>query len=429
MGTMLYGFDWPAGGGPAHPGVAQALRRDPGADRAVRRQPVYDGVKDSWHLAYTDASGVGHDVWFSDAPVVNRRVALATERGPRLRLLADRPGGRAHVGRLRWLGGPDEARRPLMGAAAGTCCSPRWRSPRPEQQRKPGAAAEGVRVRLGPRRRGDGTAQARRPAHRRGRAANWYALDVRLGKPGDAAAAPTRCWSPLERRRAVWPDRQRAHRRHSPLGAPAVRGADRRFAAGRRASLPGVSGVTLDMEELRAGQRGPFSALVREAAAGARGRPQARRLRAAAGPVAGAAYDWDALARHADLLLASGYNEHWAGGRPGSDRPRPQIRRHRRAGARRRRPAQGRARPRRLRLPLAGGRRPGQLISTRDAGAASARAASVRADADTVVYNTARRPARAAPAPREPPAPLDRAVLARPRARGLLARPADRPQR
>jgi hypothetical protein len=29
------------------------------------------------------------------------------------------------------------------------------------------------------------------------------------------------------------------------------------------------------------------------------------------------AYDWVALARVADLLIASGYNEHWATGRPG----------------------------------------------------------------------------------------------------------------
>jgi spore germination protein YaaH len=81
MGTMLYGFDWPAGGGPAneatalHYGEIQALAAQYGI------QPAYDADKDSWHLAYTDASGVPHDVWYSDAAVVARRVALARERG------------------------------------------------------------------------------------------------------------------------------------------------------------------------------------------------------------------------------------------------------------------------------------------------------------------------------------------------------------
>jgi spore germination protein YaaH len=81
LGTMLYGFDWPAGGGPEHPATAlhyaeiQALAAQYGV------QPVYDAGEDSWHLPYTDASGVPHDVWYSDAPVVSRRVALARERG------------------------------------------------------------------------------------------------------------------------------------------------------------------------------------------------------------------------------------------------------------------------------------------------------------------------------------------------------------
>ena len=69
-------------------------------------------------------------------------------------------------------------------------------------------------------------------------------------------------------------------------------------------------GVTLDMEELRPDQRDEFTALVR--AAGRR----VRRL-AVYVPRTGAAYDWRALARHADLLLVSGYNEHWSGSRPG----------------------------------------------------------------------------------------------------------------
>ncbi len=81
MGTMLYGFDWPAGGGAAHPGAGKHYGEVQALIAQYGGQPVYDGVKDSWHFAYTDASGVGHDIWFSDAAVVNRRVALATDRG------------------------------------------------------------------------------------------------------------------------------------------------------------------------------------------------------------------------------------------------------------------------------------------------------------------------------------------------------------
>jgi spore germination protein YaaH len=81
MGTMLYGFDWAAGGGAAHPAVPldfagiQALIVQYGV------QPVYDPTADSMHLAYTDAGGVPHDVWYSDGAIVGRRVALARARG------------------------------------------------------------------------------------------------------------------------------------------------------------------------------------------------------------------------------------------------------------------------------------------------------------------------------------------------------------
>jgi spore germination protein YaaH len=81
MGTMLYGMDWPAGGGPSNPGTAlhyseiQALISRTGAT------PVFDETRRSWHLAYADSAGVAHDLWYSDAPAVGDRVALARERG------------------------------------------------------------------------------------------------------------------------------------------------------------------------------------------------------------------------------------------------------------------------------------------------------------------------------------------------------------
>jgi spore germination protein YaaH len=92
---------------------------------------------------------------------------------------------------------------------------------------------------------------------------------------------------------------------------PAVR---ERMVRSLLAAASADSGVTLDMEELRPAQRNAFSALV--ASAAARLHAAGRRL-AVYVPRAGGAYDWKAIAAHADLLLASGYNEHWSGSPPG----------------------------------------------------------------------------------------------------------------
>ena len=77
MGTMFYGMDWPAGGkGTAlHYDDIQAL-----AD-AYGIAPVYSPEKDSYRLTYTDAAGVPHELWYSDAGAVGNRHAIARERG------------------------------------------------------------------------------------------------------------------------------------------------------------------------------------------------------------------------------------------------------------------------------------------------------------------------------------------------------------
>ena len=80
------------------------------------------------------------------------------------------------------------------------------------------------------------------------------------------------------------------------------------------ALAPGAHGVTLDMEELRPFQRRAFTALVREASTAL---DAADRKLAVYVSRSSRAYDWRALARHADLLLAAGYNESWAGSKPG----------------------------------------------------------------------------------------------------------------
>jgi spore germination protein len=148
-------------------------------------------------------------------------------------------------------------------------------------------------------------------------APNWYELDAdsgRLRAPSRphgllraAAAQGVQVWPVVNARTGGGSGWEPAAARERIVGSllAAARGT-------------GALGVTLDMEELRPAQRDAFSALVRTAA---------QRLHAVdrklavyvprSGPGEGAAYDWAALAGSADLLLASGYNEHWAGGPPG----------------------------------------------------------------------------------------------------------------
>lgn len=81
MGTMLYGMDWPAGGGPLNPGVGRYYSEIQALAAAHAATPTYDPVKGSWRLLYTDEAGVGHEAWFSDAQTVGDRVALADDAG------------------------------------------------------------------------------------------------------------------------------------------------------------------------------------------------------------------------------------------------------------------------------------------------------------------------------------------------------------
>lgn len=150
-------------------------------------------------------------------------------------------------------------------------------------------------------------------------APNWYTLDAASGRI--AAPDPRSVARLLTVTRArgvqVWPVvnvRTGGSRAWEPAAAQA------RIARSLEVAAlgEGAAGVTLDMEELTAPERGAFSALVGAAA---------QRLHAAGrqlavyvprpGPGGAAAYDWAALAARADLVLTAGYNEHWSGGAPG----------------------------------------------------------------------------------------------------------------
>jgi spore germination protein len=150
-------------------------------------------------------------------------------------------------------------------------------------------------------------------------APNWYALDTASGvlaapHPGSvrrllAAAQP--------RRVKVWPT---VNARTGGSRAWESAAARTRIVRSLEvaALADGVTGVTLDMEELLPRQRRAFTTLVGAAAQ----RLHARDRRLAVyvprpGRGEGDAYDWAALARRADLVLTAGYNEHWSGGVPG----------------------------------------------------------------------------------------------------------------
>jgi len=152
-------------------------------------------------------------------------------------------------------------------------------------------------------------------------APNWYALS-----PADASITggrPNPRVTALSRRLgfAVWPvvnaTMKGAPLLDTPAGRARIVGNITALAARYR-----LQGVTLDMEEMAPRQKAGYSALVAELAAALHRAHRklavyAVRRTATDVPDGAAAYDWPALARSADLVLASGYNEHSATSAPG----------------------------------------------------------------------------------------------------------------
>jgi spore germination protein YaaH len=81
LGSPLYGMDWPRGGGPSNP--ATALHHSEVMQLASRygATPRLDPTAYSWTFRYTDAGGVGHEVWFNDRTTVAARMQVARNRG------------------------------------------------------------------------------------------------------------------------------------------------------------------------------------------------------------------------------------------------------------------------------------------------------------------------------------------------------------
>jgi hypothetical protein len=152
-------------------------------------------------------------------------------------------------------------------------------------------------------------------------APNWYTLSpvgatVRGGRPNARVMALSR-----QLGFAVWPVVNATMRGSALIDTPAGR-AQVVARIGALAARYHLDGVTLDMEEMEPRQKASFSALARELASALHARHRklaiyAVRRTATEVDDSAAAYDWLALAAAADLVLASGYNEHAATTTPG----------------------------------------------------------------------------------------------------------------
>lgn len=148
-------------------------------------------------------------------------------------------------------------------------------------------------------------------------APNWYGLDA-----GDQTLSGTASLAVDELTRAagaqLWPVVNARLEPGDDLGSPAVR-ARITAAVAALATEHGYDGMTLDIEQLPIGESAAFTALVQ--AVGSALHAQGERLavyvpRQTAGG-GDEAYDWPALLHAADLLIASGYDEHSATSAPG----------------------------------------------------------------------------------------------------------------
>jgi spore germination protein YaaH len=81
MGMQLYAMDWPAGGGSAHPASSYEYGDLTALIGRVGAVPTRSSSADAWTFSYVDGSGVGHDVWYTDAETQAARVALARSYG------------------------------------------------------------------------------------------------------------------------------------------------------------------------------------------------------------------------------------------------------------------------------------------------------------------------------------------------------------
>jgi spore germination protein YaaH len=81
MGTPLYGVDWPRSSGPGPPATALEWSDVAALSARVGVPPAYDAAAHETHFAYTDAAGVGHQVWATSADAALERMRLFRSNG------------------------------------------------------------------------------------------------------------------------------------------------------------------------------------------------------------------------------------------------------------------------------------------------------------------------------------------------------------
>jgi spore germination protein YaaH len=81
MGSPLYGMDWPREAGPGAPARALEWSDVLALSARVGAPPVYDATARETRFAYTDASGVRHQVWATNAAAVLERMRLFRAHG------------------------------------------------------------------------------------------------------------------------------------------------------------------------------------------------------------------------------------------------------------------------------------------------------------------------------------------------------------
>lgn len=81
LGMPMYGIDWPSGGGAGNPGTPLEYSNVMALAAEYGVTPEWEPTSDSPHFSYTDASGVRHEVWYTDQQSIGMRVALAESLG------------------------------------------------------------------------------------------------------------------------------------------------------------------------------------------------------------------------------------------------------------------------------------------------------------------------------------------------------------
>jgi spore germination protein YaaH len=81
LGTAMYGYDWPNGGGPSNPATPLEHSEMMQLVARVGATPQLDPTAYAWHFSYREPNGTPHEVWFGDATSIAARVRLARERG------------------------------------------------------------------------------------------------------------------------------------------------------------------------------------------------------------------------------------------------------------------------------------------------------------------------------------------------------------